>query len=372
MKKIKYLLMLLLGVVLSASVISCSKDDDELGSPDKGSQNTTDVAVTGAVLAKNYHAVELTGYVNMHLITTDYSNHKMGIELSTDNTFSKSDKSEQESLVGNKMTAQFVSLTPSTTYYYRTYVYVNSHYYYGDTENFTTDGFSNITTCKSVIPLFNNAIFSIDVDTLKLEWGKISSVYKERHDNRYVGVFVSSDKSELTEKNINEGRIETGTYERLSSIWKRPQAMNVYQLEPNKTYYYCTTTMVGKKCLIGDIKSFTTISPDGYMSTGNVENITSSSATINCSSKLANLVKDTDYYDDQRDILQVSYREKGDSYWQYKTMESYNNENVNEIKLSNYTITLEYLRSKTTYEYCARANISGSYIYGEIKTFTTK
>ena len=88
MKKTFYsTVMAVLCMMTTAAFTACSSDDDGdgLGNKDAGSENTTDVAVTGAVQESGVQSLVLTGYVNEGRIPSSGYDTKMGIQYGRTN-----------------------------------------------------------------------------------------------------------------------------------------------------------------------------------------------------------------------------------------------------------------------------------------------
>lgn len=85
MKKYLTFLMLILSALVSFTACSSDDDGDGLGNKDAGSENTTDVAVTGAVQESGVQSLVLTGYVNEGRIPSSGYDTKMGIQYGRTN-----------------------------------------------------------------------------------------------------------------------------------------------------------------------------------------------------------------------------------------------------------------------------------------------
>ena len=135
----------MLGLVVSAMVfVSCGDDEVE---PNGGNtpgqnaeQNTTDVAVTGAVSEVSAMWAQISGVVNLDLIASSYTNVEVGVEVSTTEDFKEKKRTKASDVVGRKFSVRVTPLSTDTKYYYRTYVSVSSlsYDYYGETYSFTT------------------------------------------------------------------------------------------------------------------------------------------------------------------------------------------------------------------------------------------
>lgn len=238
MKKIKCLLGLFLVVVLSVSVVSCSKsDDDELGNPNNGSQNTADVAVTGTVLVKTFNAALLTGYVNLNQIPSGYTKYEMGVQVSKDKTFNEKVTYSSEVLVGNKFEVVASLLNPSATYYYRTYVYANGIYHFGEICSFVTDELRNVASILEVKPSVIDASVKGKIDFSFL--GDYAQLFKDNH-NIYFGIYASKDKSLLNLADIKAREDDKYTIKSCELTFShsgRESVQRMPYLEEGTTYF---------------------------------------------------------------------------------------------------------------------------------------
>ena len=268
-------------LTLSAIMVStaCSKDDDGDGLGDKnaGSNNTWDVAVTGAVQEKSATGAVITGYVNLNLIEEDYSSYEMGIQIGHEGDYDSSNswggKEYAHGLTGNKFTITLTGYASGLKWYFRTFVRVNGKYYYGEVKTFYTDEIANtlvnlvtagnatdITSSGATIP------YSVNLDLWTKDTG--SSIRLKQG-----GVLLSNNKSLLTEGYLNIRGIsgingyldnpndfivelendldESGEFSFVLDDW----------FDSRFTCYYCAYTMYKSNNYIfkiGPVKSFTT------------------------------------------------------------------------------------------------------------------
>lgn len=267
-------------LTLSAIMVftACSKDDDGDGLGDKnaGSNNTWDVAVTGAVLEKSATGAVITGYVNLNLIEEDYSSYEMGIQIGHEGDYDSSNswggKEYAHGLTGNKFTITLTGYASGLKWYFRTFVRVNGKYYYGEVKTFYTDEIANtlanlvtagnatsITSSGATIP------YSVNLDLWTKDAG--SSIRLLRG-----GVLLSNNKSLLTEKYLNIRGVD-GIYGYLDNpddfimefeddFDESGEFSFVLDDFPSKyTCYYCAYTLYKSSSYIfkiGPVKSFTT------------------------------------------------------------------------------------------------------------------
>lgn len=133
-----------LMLAVCVGLVSCGGDgyDSTIPTPgtepETGVDNKTDVAVTGSVLDVGSWWADIEGFVNLNLITISYSSAQMGVEVSKQAGFTGSVHTQAASMTGRSFNVHVTGLTPSTTYYYRTYVSVQGLVYNGAVRTFTT------------------------------------------------------------------------------------------------------------------------------------------------------------------------------------------------------------------------------------------
>ena len=131
MKKLKIRSVLILTVMMMPLVASCGDDDEKNG-------NNADIAITGSCTEVGEDYARIEGYFNQKNITASYSSLQVGIEYSTDESFKGSIFAQSKVIEGNRFKVEIKKLKPSTNYYYRTCVKINSLNYVGKTSTFTT------------------------------------------------------------------------------------------------------------------------------------------------------------------------------------------------------------------------------------------
>lgn len=243
LKCVAFAMIGLFGIAMA----SCSKDDpvtnpeekqDEQNSntgssnPNVGSNNTTDMAVTGGVTYMNTGVVTIKGYINVDqtslLLVEDF-----GIEYSTDAEFgSFSTKSEQVSgYTGREFSITLHAVKPNTTYYYRTYIHqISGMYQYGETLSFKT---KNVSFTVSDIAYTQATIKSSES---YLGSGMMNGTYYLRSTLYY------STKTD-------------GPFSKYSIEFDQWGEYTITDLEPNTTYY---CYLVASGGYTSDTFSFTT------------------------------------------------------------------------------------------------------------------
>lgn len=277
MKKNLTFLMLMLSVLVSFTACSSDDDGDGLGNKDAGSENKTDVAVTGAVQEIGVTYAIVAGYVNLDRIPFSYSSCEFGMQYANNEHFKNdldkdwgSDYYAVHELVGNKFTFHIDEMEPATPKYYRTYVRVNGTYYYGETKTVTPNDFQNITTTGDATDITStSAKIVCRADTSKLVFETYKYPNQWYENLRSVGVAYSEDPSLLTDQNLKEQRqkhmFHGGVYDNIDirkvsfqMVKDRKYTVDLSRLEPQKKYYYCAFTELCTTFRIGEIKSFTT------------------------------------------------------------------------------------------------------------------
>ena len=290
MKKIQLWSIFLLVAMALPMMVACSDDDEKTNN---GSSNTTDVAVTGNVSKIGATYARIDGYVNLNLITSSYTSQRVGIEFSMKEDFKEYDQAETRDLEGNKISIIIGPLNPQAKYYYRTFVRVNDLNYYGKTRSFTTKDFSTITITGEASDLtFTSAKVSCKVDA-----GSI-----DRDERFQIGVAYSTSKSQLHSDSVCYYSGYTTTLFNtvicpLDSVMNKTYDVSISKLQTGRTYYYCSFTCAGNKYTLGEIKSFTTLTNEGYiyLNTSEAVNISNKSATLQGWSKLEDLYKNDAY-----------------------------------------------------------------------------
>lgn len=105
-----------------------------------GSDQGTEVAVTGDASEITENSAKISGTVNLGLITTSYSNVEYGVQYSLYAEFKPSSSYTQvNSQAGGSFSVYATDLQDGAKYWYRTYVKAQNHWYYGQTRTFTTE-----------------------------------------------------------------------------------------------------------------------------------------------------------------------------------------------------------------------------------------
>lgn len=136
--------------VCSMTLVSCGDDEPDSNiqeQKDEGKdkrpgedaeKNTTDVAVTGAVSEVGAMWAQISGVVNLDVITTSYTNVTIGVEISTTDDFKTKVRTTATDVIGRKFSIRVRLIKPGMKYFYRTFVSISSlsYDYYGKTFSF--------------------------------------------------------------------------------------------------------------------------------------------------------------------------------------------------------------------------------------------
>ena len=338
-------------IILLVCSTSCSGDDALVND---GSHNTTDVAVTSNPTKVGVSFATIDGYVNLNLITANYSKQEIGVEFSMNEDLKFSGRATTKELTGNKLTVHVDTLTANTKYYYRTYVKLNDIVYNGEIRSFNTKDFNNVTSTSDAT---NLTFTSVTLNGI----ANIGSVDEE--ENFTIGFAYSKIKSKLVPDSIQyTSRRECP----INNVKDKLYSINLTDLQNSTTYYYCSYMKMGKKYKTGQIKSFSTRDIDSGLITGEATDITLTSATLNGISEIVNLyplnytIRQGFLYSSNEDDLI-----NGNNYWSgIKTIDAVVKGNV-------LTAEIKELQPNSTYYYCVYATIDNTTLKGQVKMFTT-
>ena len=383
MKRLVFALSLFLVL---GTLISCGSDNEIV--IDDGSANTSDVAVTGLVDEYGATYATISGYVNLQLLTSVGSNPTIGIEMSEVKTTEEGEKLENtrtestSELIGKRFIVNFTGLYGKCQYKYRSFVKAGGITYYGGYRDFYTTDFANLTTTGNASDItFTSATVTSAVNVESID----------QRESISIGLAYSTDRFKLhpdstfNYKNFSLDRIEDASYK-----------INLNNLLTGKTYHYASFTKAGGVYKLGEIKSFTTKSLQGYFSTGDATELTFTSATVKGTSSLASLYPEGTKitygvrYATSEEALGFSnipegfifqYRDYGyDVYYNPETKERINvssnysttTASITNTSNNNLTAHLSGLTTGQTYYYCVYANVDGVLLTGNVKSFATK
>jgi hypothetical protein len=253
---------------------------------------------------------------------------------------------------GNSFTTYLSGLTPDTTYYYCACVRVDGINLYGEINSFTTKSGNSYISAEDAT--------EVTLTSAKLN-GKttLSSLYSNNESNIQYTIRYSTNNDNINDPNSNNRNYVSVTPDKDGNNL----SASLSKLQSNTTYYFCVMAYVDGSYIFSDVKSFTTKPAEDYLKTGDAYDITRTSATLEGSTTLSDLYPSS---------TNIQY------YIRYATSSSDLKSSSKSYSLvvtkngNNLTGTVTTLKSETTYYYCIMANVGGSNIYGETKSFTTK
>ena len=365
MKKICYLMGLLLALVVSGIAFTSCSDDDPVKNEQKGEQptedpekNTTDVAVTGPVLDYGALYADIKGVVNLNAITASYSKVGFGICISETPNMDDGDDIWVDNLIGRTIKAHFL-LEPSTKYYYATFVNVPtlSYVYWGKTYSFTTK------------PISKDAAVTGSVSDI----GEFSAKFSGTTNPKEV--YAAGAKATAGIEIAEDAEFASSYHQIKVNDDIEKFNVEATSLAPNKKYYYRTYLLAtyyyddddpweDEIYIYGDTQSFTTkpINEDAVV-TGDATNIGMSKARISGNTNL----KQFEEAGIKTSVgIELSKKEDFSNARNVSVTGNVENFNMEVISLS--SKTKYYYRSYLKFSLDSQEN----YYYGEIKSFTTK
>ena len=253
-----------------------------------------------------------------------------------------------DSLIKNRTIEKTISpLKPGTAYYYSSFSRVGKKYKLGEVKSFTTKALADAQ-------LSTGDATDITFTSAKIQnTSSIASIYPKGTHIQY-GIRYGTSKDAMFQT-VSSTSLEGNSY-----------TVVLRRLTPNTTYYYSASVSIDGISLIGDTKSFTTLSDNPYLTTEEATDITLTTATLNGKTTLSTL------YGNSGSSIQYTIRySKNSNYLQEQNY--YNYSTVTPIKNgNNLNASITDLQMSTTYYYCIAAYVDGYYIIGDIKSFTTK
>ncbi len=146
--------------------VTCTPEDKNNGGNGGNQNNPEKLTITGDALDVTDHSAMLTGYANLPF---ELGDAEVGIMYDKSQSFADVTKVVATGLDGNnKFTVMVISLEPSTTYYYKSYVQNGMTLKCGDVKSFTTN--------ESTIPVgavdLGIVMTREDGSTYNLYWSK--------------------------------------------------------------------------------------------------------------------------------------------------------------------------------------------------------
>ena len=267
--KNRSLLNFLFGVLVAGFMVSCGKIEPESGSsvPDvnTGDDNFLDLAVTGGVPVISYTCAEIIGYANLGPLAL--AGVEFGVMVSEDSRPDEANSArlKASSLEDGRKFSVIVSrsagktLTPGTTYYYRTDVLSAGVYVFGKVESFRT--------------LDVPASFMKVKDISNIGYGEAQIEVSFRYD-----LLNKADSYSFGVKITGNDGFER-TYTDWSHWSEGVYRVSVEGLTEGETYR-CRplVSMGGKDCMSDDVMIFQTKSAGGIIRLGDAYDVTRVSA----------------------------------------------------------------------------------------------
>ena len=304
---------------------------------------TTDVTFNSATISSTLHNLKEDFYKVGVLCSTS----KSALHPDSINSWSVDEKAIYYELKENDYTVTFDNLKPATTYYYASFVYILKDYYLAEIKSFTTKGLSNLTTTGDVSDI---TTFTATVT---------STVVQDAIDDKLnVGIAYANSETALHPDSVF--LVEEFSKEDVAA---GACSVTLKDLSPSTTYYYASFVEFNGKYSFEEIKSFTTKGFSNLITTGDVSDISISTATV-----ISNVV--TDAIDESLNVgiaystSEAALRPDGVFH-----VEEFSKEDVAAGVCS---VTLKDLSPSTTYYYASFVEFNGKYSFEEIKSFTTK
>lgn len=358
-----------LAFLLLTLLMACGGDND---GAEEGSNNKTDVAVTGSVGEVGLSYAKIRGYVNLDKLPASVKCDFMGIEYSANEGHLGRDANRitTDATMSNNQFDVVVKdyLNPGETYYYRTFVKGDDNIYrYGKTLTFTTKGdFDNIIALGAVTVSYFSADIEANVGTADAQ------VNDYDKSNTYFGIAYANSSTRLTEDSLRYAPSLEYTYSQWGKTSQRQNTLTIDNLVIDTTYYYCGYTRVSGKYKIGEVKSFKTKSAADFIRTGDASNVGYGSATITGSLAMTGQALATA---GQRSDFAGFIYSKGPQQLHVGGECSSVGAMVSED--GTFTTDLTTLEPGTTYYYRACFYLlttydNGKLAYGDVRSFTTK
>ena len=257
-----------------------------------------------------------------------------GIIYGTSSNISSSNDSMKSTSSTGSYSISLSGLNANTTYYYRAYVLVNGSYKFGEVKSFKTKASSNISAITG------------DATNITYSSATLSGTINGANQSLTCGIIYGTSSSLLSTSGTKKSTTSNGDF-----------SLSVTSLYANTTYYYCAYVVVDGEYKYGDVRSFKTMQESLSISvtTGSATGITSSGATLSGSIDGA----------DQSLTCGIIY---GTS----SSLSSSNGTKKSTTSKGSYSFSVTGLNANTTYYYRAYAIVDGEYVYGDVRSFTTK
>jgi hypothetical protein len=218
-----------------------------LTSTDDGGNDEDETTVTGNATDITTYTATITSWANiLDNLSTDL---KVGIIYTQEGTPSKSNgtqKTVNTSSLGSdaKYTIQLTNLIPSTTYYYRSFVYQSGIWFYGNVKSFTTKG--------QGVELVSGEVTKLTCYSAKIS-GAVSIDEATQYQSLKYGICYSTGSTPT----VNSTRLQASSKDQDGNFTVQLRA-----LKGSTTYYYRSYAYVDNYLSYGPIRSFTTKDDD--------------------------------------------------------------------------------------------------------------
>jgi hypothetical protein len=372
--------LLVLSLMISCFCMTSCSDDDNTETGGKSEVDNNEIAVTEPSTEVGASYAILNGRLFLSKIPAGSTFVSVGFDLSMDKDFinEQTRRAIVRGIEGNKLTLTIDTLSPQTTYYYRTVVELNNMEFYGAKQTFTT---KELEMTPSVGDVSNITFTSAKVNF------KVTHKAVSKFETVVAGMAYSEDKRFLQADSIisligkgygyggmSSNGLNLINERRCSNMSDGTVQTVIDGLEPSHTYYYCTYVRAGNKLVMSEVKSFSTIdfqaqqlvsceASDVTLATATVSGITSMTSTL------------ADIYPNMADIVWgISYAPEeslAQTTWP-KNWISGLGETSATISGNNFTAKLTNLTPSTNYLYCPFVRIGDAVLRGDVKRFTTK
>ncbi len=227
----------------------------ELVESDDNGNDEDETTVTGNATDITTYTATITSWANiLDNLSTDL---KVGIIYTQEGTPSKSNgtqKTVSTSSLGSdaKYTIQLTDLAPSTTYYYRSFVYQSGIWFYGNVKSFTTKG--------QGVELVSGEVTKLTCYSAKIS-GAVSIDESTQYRTLTYGICYSTGSTPT----VNNTRLQASSKDRNGNFTVQLRA-----LTGSTTYYYRSYAYVDNYLSYGPIRSFTT-KDDDVVITGDID-----------------------------------------------------------------------------------------------------
>ena len=219
---------------------------------DENGNDEDETTVTGNATDITTYTAKITSWANiLDNLSTDL---KVGIIYTPNGTPNKSNGTQITVSTSNlgsdaKYTINLTSLAPSTTYYYRSFVYQSGVWFYGNVKSFTTNGQDMISGEVSKLTCYSAKISgAISID-----------------DNQYHSLSYGICYGTNSTPTVNNNKVQASGKDKDGNFTCQLRA-----LTGSTTYYYRSYAYVDYYLSYGPIRSFTT-KDDDVVITGDID-----------------------------------------------------------------------------------------------------